>query len=284
MVGLITGVSHVYTSHSSDVIIAKRIPLLGPLMVRVITKLSKRITVVSRRSYEKLESFFSEKSWSKVSNKVKIIPMGVDISAFSQVATAKSELKTRHGYDGKNIILFIGRLAEKKGVRYLLQAIAEYRKHDPNVLLVVAGDGPLRDDLIDQSTGLGVNNYVDFVGHTVGDKKLELFSICDVLILPSIIAADGDAEGVPVVLMEGLAAAKLCIATDVSGADDLLEHGVNGFLIRQKRSGDIVKMLLEIKSMDRTTKKRISDNAISKSQQTDWNRIVERHVEHLFNG
>lgn len=284
MVGLITGVSHVYTSHSSDVLIARKIPFLGPLTVRVITKLAKRITVVSRRSYEKLESFYSEKRWSEVADKVKIIPMGVDISAFSQAATAKSELKIRHGYDGKNIILFIGRLVEKKGVHYLLQAIAEYRKHDPDVLLVVAGDGPLRDDLNDQATGLGVNNYVDFVGHTVGHKKLELFSICDVLILPSIIAADGDAEGVPVVLMEGLAAAKLCIATDVSGADDLLEHGVDGFLIRQKCSSDIVNTLLQIKNMDETAKKRISNNAISKSQQTDWNRIVERHVEHLFHG
>ena len=84
------------------------------------------------------------------------------------------------------------------------------------------------------------------------------------------------------VLMEGLAAGKLCIATDVSGADDVLENRSNGFLIRPKNSDDIVNTLLEIQNMDRAMRQQISDRARARSQQLDWVPIVERHVQHLF--
>jgi len=282
IVGLMTGVSHVYTSHSSDVMIARKLPILGPFLVRFITQRSRRVTVVSKRSYEKLKGFFPANKWSSVSKKVQIIPMGVDTSAFSTISESKSAPASEFGDKNKNVVLFIGRLAEKKGVKYLIEAISEYRRSDPDVLLIVAGDGPLRADLTDQAIALGVQDYVEFVGHVSGYKKLQLFSLCDVLVLPSVIAADGDAEGMPVVLMEGLASGKLCIATDVSGADDILEHGVDGFLIRSKSSDDILKILLEIKAMDTKTKQRVADNAVSKSKYFDWIPIVEKHVQHLF--
>ncbi len=282
IVGLMTGVSHVYTSHSSDVMIAKKVQILGPFMVRFFTQHSRRVTVVSKRSYEKLKGFFSAKKWISVSRKVKIIPMGVDTSAFSTMSASEPEQASGFDHKNKNVVLFIGRLAEKKGVKYLIDAISEYRKNDPDVLLIVAGDGPLRADLTDQAIAFGIQDYVKFVGYVSGDKKLELFSLCDVLVLPSVIAADGDAEGMPVVLMEGLASGKLCVATDVSGADDILEHGVDGFLIRPKSSDDILEILLEIRAMDTKTKQLVSDNAMSKSKHFDWIPIVEKHVQHLF--
>lgn len=282
MVGLLTGIRHVYTSHSSDVLIARKIPLLGPIMVRFFTRRSKRVSVVSRRSYEKLEDFFTARQWLNVSGKVRIIPMGVDTGAYSSIAASRTELKSKFGYEDRNVILFVGRLAEKKGVKYLLDAIYEYRKTDPDVLLVIGGDGPLRADLVNQVSELDIDTHVKFVGHISGDEKLSLFGLCDVLVLPSIIAADGDAEGLPVVLMEGLASGKLCVATDVSGADDVLEHGVDGFLIRPKNSGDILSTLLEIRNMGESTRQRVADAAILRSKQFDWTPIVEKHIAHLF--
>ena len=84
--------------------------------------------------------------------------------------------------------------------------------------------------------------------------------------------------------MEGLAAGKLCVATDVSGADDILEHGVDGFLVGPKSSDDIVETFLKIKGMDRTARQRVADNAVAKSKQFDWIPIIEGHVQHLFQG
>jgi len=282
LVGMLTKTKHVYTSHSSDVMIAEKIPLIGPFLVRFFTQRSEKVTVVSQRSYAKLKSFFSNQQWSKVKNRVRIIPMGVDTSSFNEAKLSKTELKEKYGYAGKHILFFIGRIAEKKGVKYILEALKYYKDKDPSVLLVVAGDGPDLDDLKVLAGVLKLEGHIDFVGYTVGEHKLELFKLCDVLLLPSIIAKDGDAEGFPVVLMEGLAAGKLCIATDVSGADDVLETGVDGFLIEQKNSKAILDALLHIQELSQEEKSSIVENAINKSKMFDWDNIVKKHVEHLF--
>ncbi|SQH76833.1 putative glycosyltransferase [Shewanella benthica] len=282
LVSLITATKHVYTSHSSDVIIAQKIPLLGPLLVRFLTKHSKKVTVVSQRSRAKLESFFSAQDWQLIESKIQIIPMGVDTTSFGKALASKNELKEKYGYKGRNILFFIGRLSEKKGVEYLLDALLQYQETDHSVLLVVAGDGPLMGSLKHKSENLGLTNVIDFIGYTSGIKKLELFKMGDVLILPSIIAEDGDAEGFPVVLMEGLASGKLCIATDVSGADDVLSSGQDGFLINQKSSDEILEALNTINSLSDEEKDSISKNAARKSKKFDWNNIVKQHVEHLF--
>ncbi|MCP3871328.1 MAG: glycosyltransferase family 4 protein [Gammaproteobacteria bacterium] len=261
VVGLLTRTKHVYTSHSSDVKIAKKIPVLGPALVRFFSAGASKITVVSQRSLRQLRHFFTATTWDEIAHKVKVIPMGVDTSSFAESEYSVQELKEKYGYHGRNILLFIGRLAEKKGVTYLLDALSEYVKTDPNTVLVIAGDGTSLAPLKSQTAQLNLEQYVDFVGYTIGEKKLELFKISDILLLPSIITDDGDAEGFPVVLMEGLAAGKICIATDVSGADDVLESGKDGFLIPQKSSQQILQSLLTIRNLSDNVKKCISRRA-----------------------
>lgn len=283
IVGTLTRTKHVYTSHSSDVQIAKKIPFLGRFLVRFCTNRTAKITVVSQRSYDKLRSFFSNESWASIEPRVKIIPMGVDTESFVQTSLSSQVIKKEFGYQDRTLLLFVGRLAEKKGVSYLLEAVKEYCQVDPTVLLIVAGDGPLLETLVGQAKELGLEQFVDFVGYTDGERKLRLFKICDVLVLPSIITDDGDAEGFPVVLMEGLAAGRICIATDVSGADDVLNSGVDGFVIKQRSSDDILQALVRAKELTAKERDRISANAIVKSRELDWSRVSRAHVEHLFN-
>ncbi len=163
-----------------------------------------------------------------------------------------------------------------------MEALVEYVKRDASILLVIAGDGPLLEELQQKVKSIGIEGYVDFIGYTTGDKKLELFVICDIIILPSIITDDGDAEGFPVVLMEGLAAGKICVATDASGADDVLEDSNDGFIIQPNDSKHILSVLLKINRLSEKKKQVISINAIETSKKFDWNNIAKNHVEHLF--
>ena len=282
-VGLLTRTRHVYTSHSSDVMLARKLPLIGPFLVRFLTRRAHKITTVSVRSYNKLKDFFSDNQWREIKDKVCIIPMGVDTTAFYESNESNTQRKEMLGYTGRNILLFIGRLVEKKGVIYILEALKDYINKDPSVLLVVAGDGPEIDDLKRTANRLQLDNHVDFIGYTVGDSKINLFRICDVVLLPSIITDDGDAEGFPVVLMEALAAGKICIVTDVSGADDVIENNISGFLIRQKSAEAILKALSHIQELSQKEKDIIAGNAIRKSRMFNWDNIAKRHVDHLFN-
>jgi glycosyltransferase involved in cell wall biosynthesis len=281
-VGMLTKTRHVYTSHSSDVMIANKLPILGPFLVRFFSRRAYKITVVSKRSYAKLKDYFSDKKWQQIEDKVRIIPMGVDTALFNEERDSRNSLKEILGYNERNILLFIGRVVEKKGIKYILEALKDYKNTDPSVLLVVAGDGPELEELKTTAGLLQVDNHVDFVGYAMGDRKINLFRICDVVLLPSIITDDGDAEGFPVVLMEALAAGKICIATDVSGADDIIENEISGFLIKQKSAKAILNCLIRIQELSRDEKAGITRNATRKAKMLDWNYIVKQHVDHLF--
>ena len=282
LVGLITATKHVYTSHSSDVMIAKKLPLIGPFLVRFFSKRAQKISVVSRRSFEKLAGFFSTSDWENVAKKVKIIPMGVDINSFTSSHFTKEQLKHKYGFSQRNLLLFIGRLTEKKGIRYIIAALSKYVIDDPSALLIIAGDGPLLNSLKAQVSNLNLDQQVCFVGYTLGHKKLELFNMSEVVLVPSIITDKGDAEGFPVALMEGLAAGKLCIATDVSGADGIIESGQDGYLIEQRNSEQIFQLLQKIRMMSDTEKLKVSQKAVLKSKHLDWKNIINQHVAHLF--
>jgi glycosyltransferase involved in cell wall biosynthesis len=274
MVSMIVGVPFVYTSHSSDVAFLHKLPIVGPFFVRYFTKRARAVTVVSRRSLEKLRSFFNAADWRALRPKVAVIPMGVALPA----ATNPAKLRP-----GKIInILFIGRLAEKKGVHYLLPAFNELLKSHPNVKLTIAGDGPWLDRLQKQVKSLAIpEKSIAFSGYASGNRKAKLIANSDIFVVPSIITAGGDAEGLPVALMEGLAAGKICIATRESGADDIIDSK-SGYVIPQKDVGalaDALKSALELKPAARRNMQRAARDT---ARQFAWPVIAEQHYKFLF--
>jgi glycosyltransferase involved in cell wall biosynthesis/nucleoside-diphosphate-sugar epimerase len=122
-------------------------------------------------------------------------------------------------------LLFVGRLAAVKGLPVLLEAVAQLAKDRPDVRLVVAGDGPDRTKLEAQAKRLGVADRVEFRGYQSQAQVRELLQQTDVFAMASF------AEGVPVVLMEAMAAGVPVIATRIAGVPELVEDGVNGFLV-----------------------------------------------------
>ncbi|GBF38923.1 glycosyltransferase [Leptospira johnsonii] len=275
IVSLISGTKFVFTSHSSDVIILKKFPILGSAMVRFFSKHAKAITVVSRRSYEKLRSFFSQKDWKTISAKVKIIPMGVYLAPnLSTGALSK---------DKKSNIAFIGRFVEKKGIHYLIPAFEKYFSADPESELKIAGDGPWKEKLLSLANSVNLpQDKIQFLGYLQGEKKQNFLQESDIIVVPSIISKDGDSEGLPVVLLEGMASGKICIATFESGADDIIEDGINGFLIPEKDPDAISNSLLKIKSLSLEQKTNIQRKAVETAANYEWSTVAEQHWDFLF--
>ena len=123
--------------------------------------------------------------------------------------------------EGPVRLLFVGRLAAVKGLRVLLDALARLR--GPAVELTIVGDGPDRPDLERLAAPLG--EAVRFTGYLSQAEVAEAMAATDIFVLPSF------AEGVPVVLMEAMAAGKPVIATQVAGVGELVEDGVSGRIV-----------------------------------------------------
>lgn len=129
-------------------------------------------------------------------------------------------------------LISVCRLVEKKGIDVALKALAHLQSHNPDLdwSYDVGGDGPLMADLQAQAQTLGLAERVRFLGALSHDETLRRISEADAMLLPSVTAADGDQEGIPVTLMEAMALGTLVCTTRHSGIPELVKHGETGFL------------------------------------------------------
>ncbi len=264
-----SGVPWVLTTHASDVSIWDRVPLVGARVVRALLPTATRITAVSSGTLGRTRRFFSDAEWAGIASKVAIIPMG---------APGVSTAAAPSGGDERTL-LFIGRLAEKKGVPVLLDALGRLPE---SVTLTIAGTGPDEATLRAQVTRLGLESRVRFAGFVTGDAKQQLLASAAVVVVPSVVTAGGDAEGLPVVVLEALAAGKPCVASDESGAGDVIVDGENGFLVPARDVERLHRRLAEVLAMDAAALAQLAARATASMQALQWPVIARRHLEFLF--
>lgn len=147
-----------------------------------------------------------------------------------------SEPPKRH--DQRPYVLCIARLSPEKGVSTLIDAAAVMKKRNPAVKVVIAGDGPCRDDLERQVDELGLRDHVKLIGQT--DRVGQLLSKARVFALPS------NSEGVALTLLEAMFARVPIVATDVGGTPEVIRDGVNGLLVMPRQSADLADSILRL--------------------------------------
>jgi colanic acid/amylovoran biosynthesis glycosyltransferase len=184
-----------------------------PYRWRLDLKIRQALFVICISHYCRSQAMFlsDPEHW----NKLHIIHCGIDLNRYRPVP---------HPSDQKRL-LYIGRLSAAKGVPILLQAIASLTAQHPEVLLTIIGDGPDRQALETQSAQLGLTHHLKFVGYQSQESVCQYLQACDIFVLPSF------AEGLPVVLMEAMATGVPVIATAIAAISELVEDGVNGYLV-----------------------------------------------------
>ena len=125
-------------------------------------------------------------------------------------------------------VLTVGGLREKKGHDVLVRAAATLRTRGPGVRLVFAGSGPEEGALRRAAGAAGVD--VEFLGATPPERVREELSRAAVFALPCVVARNGDLDGLPVAIMEAMAAGVPVVSTRLSGIPELVEDGVTGLL------------------------------------------------------
>jgi len=145
-----------------------------------------------------------------------VLSMGADVTAIRPLAAAAQRRTGR--------ILFVGRLVEKKGVSVLLEALRLLGETGYDLRLV--GDGPLRSQLTSESSGLSAS-FVGALGREAVAAELGAASIA---VFPSIAAASGDQDGLPVALLEAMSAGCAVVASDLPGLRDAVVDGQSGLL------------------------------------------------------
>ena len=137
---------------------------------------------------------------------------------------------TRSHQKNSLVVLFVGRLVERKGVRHLIDAMRRLPA-SRHARLVVIGDGPERAALEDQARRDGVAAQVEFRGRVTGEDLKRAYAGADVFVLPAIVDARGDTEGLGVVLLEAMTYGVPVIGSDLGGITDIVTNGETGLLV-----------------------------------------------------
>lgn len=153
-------------------------------------------------------------------SKTFVAPMGAD------VATVRAHAGGVERVGGR--LLFAGRLVEKKGAAVLLDALSAHDGSPPWSLDLV-GDGPLRAPLAARAAALG--GSVRFLGTQDREALARSMGACEVFVLPSVPAGSGDQDGLPVVLLEAMAAGCAVVASRLPGIAEVVRDGVDGLLV-----------------------------------------------------
>jgi len=193
--------------------------------------------------------------YEKISpRKIITIPNGIDGSKFD-IKIDKEKKKKELGLIGFDPIIGLGvRLAEQKGITYLLKAMPRVIEYFPNIALVIAGEGPLESDLQNEAKTLGIRKNVHFVGPRL--DMPELLKLFDIYILPSLW------EGMPMVLLEAMAASCPILSTHVGGIPSVIRDGENGLLAKPKDSNQTSNQIIKI-----LTNKHLSDKYSKQARQ-----------------
>lgn len=270
------GIPHTLTSHAADIIILKKIPFFGNLLVRKILPSFKAISFAGSRGMQQALDFFDDHQQKALLPKCKVLPMGVDLQLpETHVNNAEKSSETLN-------LLFVGRLAEKKGVTYLLNAMAKLIVNGHSVHLDLLGDGPLLEDIQKEVKQLSLESHVNFQGFVNGEDKFRFIQNTDLFVLPSIVTDDGDAEGLPVSLLEAMSAGAFCCASDESGAPDIIEDGKTALMFKAKNSDALEQVFLNVMKMDKNERDEIAKQAKIAGESFLWDNMIHQHAKFLI--
>jgi glycosyltransferase involved in cell wall biosynthesis len=264
-------VPYVVTSHGGDAFALDG--SIASSLKRRIMEGAASVTVVSRAIKDRL---LGDARLRPANTPIEIIPMGVDLTRF-QSAKRDESWPSRHGL-GTPLVLFVGRLAEKKGLSYLLQAFARQPLRSTAASLAIIGDGPLRTVLDHEVRTLGLTSKVRFLGAMEHRELQTAYASADIFCAPSVIAEGGDREGLPTVLCEAAASGLPAVASRVSGIPEVVHDGETGILVNEKDVPGLSEALATL-VVDPAKRAKLGESARRRIEPFGWERLGERYRE-----
>ena len=157
--------------------------------------------------------------------KVRTLFNGVDLDRLRPAGAP------RRAGGGELRLLCVARLVEKKGVDLLLRAIAQLRDRGRRVACTVIGEGPERAAIERLRAELGLAELVDLPGCLPHEAVTAEMRAADLFVLPCRVAANGDRDALPTVLLEAMACGLACVSTPVGGVAEIIEHRRTGLIV-----------------------------------------------------
>ena len=150
------------------------------------------------------------------------------------------------GRSGEPVVLAVGRLVEKKGFADLIRAVAELRAAGRPVRCRIVGGGELENELRALAAFLGVDDLVTLTGPLPQAEVRDELERAHAFVAPCVVGSDGNADGLPTVLLEAMAIGTPCISTDVTGITEAVREGETGLIVSQHAPRELAAAILRL--------------------------------------
>jgi glycosyltransferase involved in cell wall biosynthesis len=232
-----------------------------------IFSLGDKILVFTREDMKNMQRLVPE-------DKVDIFPNAVRVKSFQ--GKDNTFRKDQSIPEDAKIILFVARFIKEKGVYDLIEAIPLVARDHKNVCFLFAGEGPEKSRMETICREKGLESTVRFPGHLQSDRLIDAFSCADVFVLPTY-----HGEGMPMAILEALAAGLPIVSTPCGAIPDIVKDGVNGFLIEPHAPEQISEKLgLLLRREDMTKRIRDANLQLARSEY-DRDFVLEK-LEKLY--
>lgn len=208
----ISGVPYSFTAHAKDIFHES----VCEVELREKFADAHHVVTISRYNLVDLSRRFPESA-----ARIRLIHNGLELTRFPFRPEREEELS----------LVAVGRLVEKKGFALLIEAVARLRARGLAVTAEIAGDGPLRHELQQQIDAAGLSTAVRLLGPLTQAEVARLLGIRRVFVAPFVIGTDGNADGLPTVLLEAMARGIRCVAAEVTGVGEVIIDGETGWLV-----------------------------------------------------
>ena len=203
-------------------------------LTKVLVSACDRVITVSDFSRRQLISAFDLPP-----AKVDVVPNGVARKYRPQKKAERLQSLLKKGNE-TILLLYLGSLKPRKNLLFLLDVLAEVRRSEPEVLLIIGGTGAQEDELKAYACGLGLRDSVIFTGYIPEDGKVDYYNLADIFVLPSLL------EGFGLVAAEAMACGKPVVASNTSSLPEVVVDGKTGFLADPTCVDDFVAKILRL--------------------------------------
>jgi glycosyltransferase involved in cell wall biosynthesis len=182
-------------------------------------------------------------------------------------------------WESRSGMVFVGRLVEKKGVDVLLRAFALVRREHPRENLTIVGDGPLRESLQRLCKELEIEAAVSFLGAVSNVEVPAILNRARISVVPSVVASDGDQEGLGLVAVEAMGCGCCVVSSDLPALYDVVEDGSNGRMVQAGDPESLATCLVDLLDNPATVQDLAERGRTSVHARFGWQAVAEDYAE-----